>query len=162
MVLSIRDVEGGDLDVVRSLNNAAVPHVNSLPLAEIERFTKIAAYFRVASDASGVRGFLVGFLPDADYASENYRWFQARYRDFIYIDRIVVAPEAGGRGIAKSLYGDLAAAMAGQADFMTCEVNIIPPNIPSTEMHRRLGFVEVGQQETDGGAKRVSLLRGEI
>ena len=150
------------MEAVRALNNAAVPHVNSLPLAELVRFTGIAGYFRVAVAGEAVLGLLVGFLPGADYASENYRWFQDRYDDFIYIDRVVVAPEASGRGIAKALYGDLEAVMTGRVEAMTCEVNIRPANIASSEMHRRLGFIEVGQQETGGGDKHVSLLRRAI
>jgi uncharacterized protein len=156
---AIRDVAPGDLEAVRALNNAAVPHVNSLPLAELERFMEIAAYFRVAVDNDTVLGLLVGFLPKADYSSENYLWFQGNHDDFIYIDRIVVAPEASGRGVAKALYGDLEAAMTGKVSAMTCEVNVRPLNEGSIAMHERLGFVEVGQQETGGGEKRVSLLR---
>jgi predicted GNAT superfamily acetyltransferase len=158
----IRDIEPSDLNEVLALNNAAVPHVNALPLEELDRFRSVAAYFRVAQADTPVLGFLVAFLPGADYGSENYQWFLAGYDDFIYIDRIVVAPTAAGQGIAKALYRDLASALTGKATAMTCEVNIRPPNKPSTEMHRRLGFVEIGQREADGGAKLVSLLRQEL
>jgi uncharacterized protein len=159
MKYRILDVAQDDLEAVLALNNAAVPHVNSLALVDLARFIKAAAYFRVAVADSAVLGLLVAFLPGADYSSENYRWFESRYDDFIYIDRVVVAPEASGRGIAKALYADLEVAMADRIAAMTCEVNIRPPNDASTGMHRRLGFVEVGQQETGGGEKRVSLLR---
>lgn len=159
MKYQIRDVAQDQLEAVLALNNAAVPHVNSLALMELGRFTEVAAYFRVAAADGAVVGLLVGFLPGADYSSENYLWFESRYDDFIYIDRVVVAPEASGRGIAKALYADLEAAMVGKVAAITCEVNIRPPNRASTAMHRRLGFVEVGQQETGGDEKRVSLLR---
>jgi uncharacterized protein len=164
MTFEIRDVALDELEAILALNNAAVPHVNSLPLAELDRFANVAAYFRVAVTDEAVLAVLIAFLPGADYASENYLWFQSRYDDFVYIDRIIVAPEASGNGIAKALYGDLATAMvngpgANKVKAMTCEVNVRPPNLVSTEMHRRLGFVEVGQQETGGGEKRVSLMR---
>ena len=162
MEFDIRDVKVGDLPAVLALNNAAVPHVNALPLAEMQRFIRASAYFRVVVLDRAILGFLVGFRPGADYESENYLWFQARYDDFIYIDRIVVAPEAAGRGVAKALYADLGAVMSGSVGAMTCEVNIKPENPISTEMHRRLGFLEVGQQETGGGEKWVSLLRKEL
>lgn len=162
MHFQIRDIEPSNLNAVLALNNAAVPHVNALLLEELDRFRSVAAYFRVAQADTTVLGLLVAFLPGADYGSENYRWFEAEYDDFIYIDRIVVAPDAIGQGIAKALYRDLESAMTGKATAMTCEVNLRPPNIPSTEMHRGLGFVEVGQREADGGAKLVSLLRREL
>lgn len=159
MNYKMRDVRSGDLGAALALNNAAVPHVNHLPLEALGRFKDAAAYFRVAVAGDTVLALLIAFLPGAPYDSANYLWFQSRYEDFIYIDRIVVAPEASGQGIAKALYGDLQTTMSGTARAMTCEVNIHPPNDASREMHRRLGFVEVGQQETGGGEKRVSLLR---
>lgn len=154
----IRDVSHGDLEAVRLLNNVAVPHVNSLPHDAFDRFRQVAAYFRVASNDKEILGFLVGFLPDADYASENFRWFQAHHDEFIYIDRIVVAPAASGQGIARALYQDLQDEMDDRVRQMACEVNIRPANERSTRMHHRLGFTEVGQQETGGGGKLVSLL----
>ena len=154
----IRDVSCADLEAVRLLNNVAVPHVNSLPHDEFDRFRQVAAYFRVARNDKDILGFLVGFLPDADYASENYRWFQAHHDEFIYIDRIVVAPAASGQGIARALYQDLQGNMDGRARKMACEVNIRPANERSARLHHRLGFIEVGQQETGGGGKLVSLL----
>ena len=166
----IREVTEADLPEIRALNEAAVPHVNSLPLEEFNRFRGEAAYFRVAceqtanqsADQATIVALLVAFLPGADYVSENYRWFGARYGRFIYIDRIIVAPRARGAGVARALYGDLEAYIDGRADRMTCEVNIRPPNQPSAQMHQRLGFVEVGQQDTDGGRKRVSMLCREF
>ena len=162
MKVRIRDVRAEEIPLVRALNNAAVPHVNALPLAEMHRFIHASAYFRVAVRSRTLLGFLVGFRPGAQYESENYLWFQARYDDFIYIDRIVVAPEAAGQGVAKALYADLGNVMSGSVAAMTCEVNIKPENPVSMEMHRKLGFREIGQQETGGGEKRVSLLRKEL
>jgi predicted GNAT superfamily acetyltransferase len=39
-----------------------------------------------------------------------------------------------------------------------CEVNVRPRNETSLAFHEAIGFREVGQQDTDGGTKRVSLL----
>lgn len=39
---------------------------------------------------------------DADYASPNFQRFRARYPRFVYVDRIVVAQSARGRGYAGS------------------------------------------------------------
>ena len=41
---------------------------------------------------------------------------------------------------------------------LTCEVNLKPPNPGSIVFHQQLGFAEVDQQETEQGAKRVSLM----
>jgi predicted GNAT superfamily acetyltransferase len=41
---------------------------------------------------------------------------------------------------------------------LCCEVNVRPRNDVSLEFHHTVGFREVGQQDTDGGKKTVSLL----
>ena len=41
---------------------------------------------------------------------------------------------------------------------LCCEVNVRPRNDTSLEFHRSIGFREVGQHDTDGGTKTVSLL----
>jgi predicted GNAT superfamily acetyltransferase len=105
-----------------------------------------------------VQAFLIALAPGADYDSPNYQWFAQRYRDFVYVDRIVVASGARQAGLASLLYDDLIArARAGRIARITCEVDIEPPNPASLRFHARFGFAEVGTQAVAGGKKRVSL-----
>lgn len=110
-------------------------------------------------DAGTVLGFVLALHPGSDYESENYRWFEARGTDSLYVDRIVIGEESRGRGLGQVLYERVfdAAAEEGRAE-VTCEVNIEPPNPGSQLFHRRLGFEEVGRQGTKGGSVLVSLL----
>jgi hypothetical protein len=103
-------------------------------------------------------GYLVAFAPGAPYESLNYRWFEQRYSDFIYIDRIAVAAPARRRGVAGSLYRDFFQFASTRTGLVTCEVNTRPPNPESMSFHQSFGFRQVGTQETDGGAKTVSLM----
>ena len=48
--------------------------------------------------------------------------------------------------------------IAGSTPWLLCEVNVRPLNAGSLRFHHRIGFTEVGQQDTDGGRKTVSLL----
>lgn len=153
---AIRASRKTDLETVSILNEGAVPNVNSVSVETLERFMRQAAYFRVVESGKDIVAFLVGFAPGAEYDSENYRWFCRRYSEFMYIDRIAVAPEHRGRGLALSLYRDMEQYTA--APLLACEVNLRPPNPRSLEFHRRFGFQPVGRQETEGGAKTVSLM----
>ncbi|MGY3449041.1 GNAT family N-acetyltransferase [Bradyrhizobium sp. USDA 4353] len=95
----------------------------------------------------------------ADYASPNYRWFCARYDRFIYVDRIVVAQTARGRGLARLLYEQLARdAQSAAHQRLVCEVNVEPPNPQSDAFHAALGFVPLATASIHDGTKTVRYL----
>jgi predicted GNAT superfamily acetyltransferase len=76
---------------------------------------------------------------------------------FLYIDRVVVAAPARGRGLGAALYDDIIAlAAAHGVPRLTCEFDIDPPNAASEGFHARYGFREVGRQRLASG-KQVSL-----
>jgi len=158
----IRDVQEPDLDVVLVLNQSEVPRVGSIDRKMIQWFASHAAYFRIAVSDDRLAAFLVGMRPGTSYQSPNYRWFCDRYDDFAYVDRVAVADFARRLGLASRLYDDFAAAMPASVEFMTCEVNIQPPNESSMEFHRRLGFQQVGAQTTEGGSKHVAMLARKL
>ena len=111
----------------------------------------------------GRDAFLIAFDQDAISASPNFQWFKSRYKRFVYIDRVIVAPDKRGRGVARGLYGELfaAAAQAGHS-LIGCEVNVEPPNPVSDAFHAALGFAEVGRAILTGGAKQVRYLIREV
>jgi len=154
----LRDAETFDLPAVLDLNQAAVPHVSSVTLADMERFAEIAGYFRVAEVGGRVAGFLIALNPGHDYASDNYRWFNDNFDDFFYIDRIVIADNAQGKGLGAALYQQVILIAKAFAPRLTCEVNTQPPNPQSMAFHEGFGFKCVGTQQTEGGNKEVALL----
>jgi len=158
MTLELHDVSATHLSEIWRLNEAAVPNVNSISREVFGRFAREAAYFKVALTNGRVAGFLVGLAFDAAYDSPNFLWFRDRYDAFIYVDRIVVAHDARRRGVGAALYRDIISFTTSQAPVLTCEVNLRPPNEGSLAFHRAFGFEPVGEQETEGGAKRVALL----
>ncbi len=158
---ALREVRAEDLCAVRALNEAALPAVNSLTLEEMAAFVPKSIYFKVALADGNIAGFLIGLGPDSNHPSGNYRWFQERRDDFIYVDRIVIAAEARGRGLGRALYADFAQACGTGAAVLTCEVNLRPRNQESLDFHARLGFTPVGEHTSDEG-KRVVMLEHEL
>jgi predicted GNAT superfamily acetyltransferase len=104
-----------------------------------------------ATDGGNVVGFCIVLPPGTEYTSVNYRWFCERYDSFVYLDRVAVDEAARGAGIGAALYAEVERRAAGTAELFTLEVNLRPRNDGSLRFHDRLGFVEVGQQETDYG-----------
>ena len=132
-----------------ALNNA---HALELSPLDLGRFRHLAAQAFIAKRIGDVEAFLIAFDQGADYDSPNFIWFRDRYDRFVYVDRIVVAREARGRGHARRLYEDLfkSARQAGH-DRIVCEVNSTPPNPESDAFHAALGFTEVGSGSLGGG-----------
>jgi len=117
---------------------------------------------RLGTADTMVGAMLLAFAPGAAYDSANYQWFAARYASFVYIDRVVTAPRARGRGLARRLYAHLfdAARDAGH-ERIVCEVNSDPPNPASESFHRALGFAPVGEALLENG-KTVTYLALEL
>lgn len=160
--MHILDITAGDIDDVLALNEASLPHVNSIDREQMQWFVAQASFFQVAKVAGRLAGFLIGLRPGLAYSSENYRWFADHYADFGYIDRVAVDRSARRLGVASRLYDAFAERLHGTVDVMTCEVNIRPPNEASMRFHATQGFVQVGRQEIVDGEKEVALLEKKL
>jgi len=159
----IRPLTPADILPLVGINDAAYPAV---PITSAQEFSELVSHAELAlvaeRDGEPV-GFLIALAPGRDYASENYRFFSARSDDFLYIDRIVLAPAARGAGLGRELYGRVfEAARAAGASEVTCEVNVEPPNPESLAFHAALGFGEVARQSTKGGNVVVTLLAAAV
>ena len=138
------------------LNNE---HARELSWLEPARLQHLVGQAFLARRIGTVDAFLLAFDQGAEYDSPNFLWFRARHPRFVYVDRIVVASSARGRGHARRLYDDLfKQAIAAGHDRVVCEVNRQPPNPASDAFHAALGFVEVGTATIHGGDRTVRYL----
>jgi predicted GNAT superfamily acetyltransferase len=143
-----------------ALNNAHARELSWLEPARLEHLVRAALLARRIGELDA---FLLAFDQDAGYDSPNFIWFRARYPRFVYVDRIVVASSARGRGCARRLYDDLFehAVRIGH-DRVVCEVNQNPPNLASDAFHAALGFAEVGTASVYDGSKTVRYLSRDL
>ncbi len=154
----ISDIEAGapDLKHLLALNNA---HAAELSWLEPEMFEQMIASSFAALRVNEADAFLLAFDQGADYGSPNFQWFRARLDRFVYVDRVVVSPQARGHGLARRLYTELfARARAARHDLIACEVNREPANPASDAFHAALNFREMGTAAIHGGAKTVRYL----
>jgi uncharacterized protein len=146
----IRPLTEADLPAVLALNNAHAAEVNALTAAALAALVEVSAHARVVD---GGLGFLIALSERTPVQGPNHAWFLARHPAFLYVDRVVVAPEARGRGLARRLYEELAGVAADRP--LCCEVNLVPPNHASLAFHERLGFVACGEADDPRNGKRV-------
>lgn len=162
-MFEFRQVVPADFPVLLELNEASVPHVNSIDAAQMARFLAQATAFVQVVEDGQLAGFAICLGCGVDYGSVNYQWFERESADFLYIDRIMVHPDFRRRGVARLLYAELTArALDLGLQRLCCEVNLMPVNPASLALHKQLGFAQVGAQHTTGGEKEVALLIKEL
>ncbi|WP_235873013.1 GNAT family N-acetyltransferase [Pseudoxanthomonas winnipegensis] len=149
---SLRDVAPSDLPALLALNNAHAAALSWQTPTQFAQLIGMACFARTCGQADAL---LIALDQDAAYDNPNFAWLSARFERFVYIDRVVVAEHAQGRGLAGALYEALKhqARLQGQTR-LVCEINLDPPNPGSVAFHQRLGFEQVGQADLPSG-KRV-------
>lgn len=155
---SIQPARVADYESILSLNEAALPHVNSIGVLELGALAAHSFAFDVIWSDQSVAGFILALTEGSDYQSPNYRWFSKHYPRFVYVDRIVISDVFARQGCGSLLYSRLEKFASEVAPVLACEVNLRPANPASLTFHQGLGFNEVGQQETGNGEKQVSLM----
>ena len=162
MDYSLEQAKDSDLLSLLELNKQYIPAIGDISINMMNYFFNYSEYFKVLRINNNIIGFLIALLPGKDYKSQNYKWFNKRYKSFIYVDRVVVIKKYQNNGLGKIFYNDLIHFSSTIAKSIVCEVNIKPSNHQSVLFHKNFGFKEVGQQETENGKKRVSLLRFDL
>jgi predicted GNAT superfamily acetyltransferase len=150
----IQDLGLQDVARMLTLNNAHAYETSYLDTPGMSALLNGAFYCRGMNH--GATALLIALDQNAPYDNPNFNWFRQHYDSFVYIDRIIVADDARGRGLARRLYEDLftRARQAGH-DRVVCEINLDPPNPASDAFHGAMGFVTVGQAAIRNGTKKV-------
>lgn len=153
-----------DLDSIVAINNGGYPAVPLAEDSDIERLFALSSLaLGIASDTGELVGFVMAMDPGEDYDSENYTFFESRFTNHLYIDRVVLNEATRGMGLGSVLYQAIFdKALDDGREWVTCEVNVEPPNPGSLRFHRRWGFEDVDTQATKGGAVIVQLLAARV
>ncbi len=161
--MQTRRATAADFPGIVALNAAQVQHTSAMDLSRLQLLHAQACWHRVAEVDGALAAFLLVFRDGANYPNANFDWFAARYPRFLYVDRVVVDGAFHGRGLGALLYRELFVhARSVGAPAVTCEFNLVPPNLASAAFHARFGFEEVGRQWLDDGRKQVSMQAARV
>ena len=147
MMPSLRPITPEDHDAVVAVNERFVHLTAAMDHRRLAELVAASDRADVVDVDGEFAGFVITFAAGAAYDGTHFAWFAERYRDYCYLDRIVIDQPFQRRGLGTFVYDALESACARPV--LALEVNIDPPNEPSLAFHRARGYVEVGLEGTE-------------
>ena len=142
--METRALTQNDVDSIWLINEQGLPGTGQVSEQEISDLLKLSTLSLGVFREEELLGFVICLSPGTTYSSLNYAWFNSKYTDFIYVDRIAVLTDYRDEGIGSRLYEEVIAYSQENSLPITAEVNLNPPNPGSMRFHNRFGFEEVG------------------
>lgn len=133
-----------DVPRMVEINEEGLPGTGKVTEEEMADLLSLSEFAMGLENQQGLAGFVLCLLPKTRYGSLNYKWFNERYDEFLYVDRVAVAEEARSGGLGSALYDAVGAHAQHMGCSVTAEVSLRPPNPGSMRFHARHGFEEIG------------------
>lgn len=149
MDIEIKPLRKTDVESIWEINEDGLPGTGKVSRDEIEALLDFSSLAVGAYYTQELAGFVICLPPKTDYASLNYAWFNQRYSEFLYVDRIAVRTQYQNQKIGTLLYDFVKRHAIENRIPVTAEVNIQPPNPGSMRFHDRHGFQQVGVLDHD-------------
>ena len=145
--MEIRPLQLAESHSIWILNEEGLPGTGKVSEEEIVSLLNYSSLSLGAFGEDSLLGFVICLPPNTEYGSLNYAWFNNRYDEFLYVDRIAVSPKFRNQRIGSALYQEVFKRAEQNNVPVTAEVNLRPPNPASVRFHLRHGFCEIGQLE---------------
>ena len=145
--MEIRALQISDSSSIWEINEQGLPGTGKVSEQEILDLLNYSSLSIGLFDSNSLLGFVICLPPKTAYGSLNYLWFNERYDDFLYVDRIAVSTANRNQKIGSKLYQVVTDTASKLGVPIAAEVNLRPPNPDSVRFHQRHGFTEIGQFE---------------
>ena len=142
--METRPLSQSDVHSIWSINEQGLPGTGQVSEQEVSDLLKLSTLSIGIFQNEELVGFVICLSPRTEYKSLNYAWFNEKYEDFIYVDRIAVSLDQRNKGIGSKIYEEVIAYSQEHEIPVAAEVNLNPPNPGSLRFHNRFGFEEVG------------------
>lgn len=142
--MNLRPLHGDDVPTLWRINEEGLPGVGKVSQEQLADLLTLCDFPLGACDGDKLVGFVLCLLPGTRYASLNYAWFNERYENFVYVDRIAVAQSHRNLQVGTVLYSSVIEHADKRGWPIAAEVSLEPPNPGSMRFHGRHDFKEVG------------------
>ena len=154
--MEVRQLVSEDVEAAWQINEQGLPGTGQVSQEEMVDLLSLCELPIGVFEENSLLGFALCLLPRTRYASLNYAWFNQRYQEFLYVDRIAVGEDYRGQGIGTLLYQKVIEYAEQQSCSVAAEVNLKPPNPGSIRFHHLHNFTEIGVFEQN--EKTVSMM----
>ena len=154
--MEIRPLSFDDVDSMWVINEQGLPGTGQVSKHELANLLELSVLSIGAFHQGELAGFVICLSPRTSYGSLNYAWFNKRFDEFIYVDRIAVRTNSRDGGVGTLLYQEVINYSEKYDMMITAEVSLKPPNEGSMRFHYRFGFRDVGILEHE--SKSVTLM----
>jgi predicted GNAT superfamily acetyltransferase len=142
--MDIRNLCSDDIPSLWRINEEGLPGTGKVSQEEIADLLSFSELSLGAYEDGLLTGFVICLLPRTRYGSLNYAWFNEKYQDFLYVDRIAVSSKHRNKQVGSLLYEKVFKHASTLKFPVAAEVSLNPPNPDSMRFHERHGFFEVG------------------
>ena len=142
--METRPLTQSDVHSIWLINEQGLPGTGQVSEEEVSYLLKLSTLSFGIFRKEELVGFVICLSPRTEYKSLNYGWFNEKYDDFIYVDRIAVSLDQRNKGIGSKIYEEVIVYSQEHETPVAAEVNLNPPNPGSMRFHNRFGFEEVG------------------
>ena len=129
---------------VLAINESHKPMLSSLGnLKKLEELIELSTFGSFLVFQKEICAFIVCMRENLSYESPNYKYFQKKYKKFLYIDRIGVKKGYENKGFGSFMYKNIFENYISEQLTICAEANIEPINIQSLKFHEKMGFIRV-------------------
>ena len=142
--MDLRKLQTKDIPSIWLINQEGLPGTGEISEKEIADLLTLSELSLGAYEENELVGFVLCLPPNTRYGSLNYAWFNKRYEEFLYVDRIAVSENHRNCKIGTKLYKEVISHAEQNNCPIAAEVSLKPPNPDSLRFHERNGFNEIG------------------
>ena len=141
---NLKEAKKASLREVLEINESHKPMLSSLgDLDKLEDLIELSTFGSFLVFQREICAFIVCMRENLPYESPNYKYFQKKYKKFLYIDRVGVKKGFENRGFGSFMYGNIFKNYINEQLTICAEANIEPINKQSLKFHEKMGFRRV-------------------
>lgn len=142
--MNLRRLQAEHIPRMWQINEEGLPGVGKVSQEQLADLLSLCDFPLGAFHHDELVGFVLCLVPGTRYASLNYAWFNERYEEFVYVDRIAVSTSHRNLKAGSLLYSSVIEHANTRGWPIAAEVSLEPPNPGSMRFHGRHDFKEVG------------------